>query len=200
MTAVTAKKERLPSTRLAGKSAKINLRFYDVVAQREVLSRDYDEAADRGSRAIHKFLDEVIETLTGEKGIFSSHLAYVRKTRGGKAVFIADMDGGAERRITSEGILSLLPAWLPGGAGIVYTPAASFQSLRSGQTATETFSYTVADQAGLTSTASVTVTVVGPNDAPTDIRSVTRPADVLMRPAVRSRSRIAAADATARST
>ena len=109
------------SVAMAGKTAKINLRFYDVVAQRELLSRDYDESADRGSRAVHKFLDEVIELLTGEKGIFSSQLAYVRKTRGGKAVFVADMDGGSERRITAEGVLSLLPAWLPGGAGIVYT-------------------------------------------------------------------------------
>lgn len=106
---------------VSGKTAKINLRFFDVVAQREVLSRDYDETPDRGARAIHKFLDEVIETLTGEKGIFSSQLAYVRKTRGGKAVFVADWDGGVERRITAEGILSLLPAWMPNGSGLLYT-------------------------------------------------------------------------------
>ena len=106
---------------VTGKTAKINLRFFDVVSQREMLSRDYEESPERGSRAIHKFLDEVIESLTGEKGIFSSQLSYVRKTRGGKAVFVADFDGGAERRITAEGILSLLPAWLPGGAGLLYT-------------------------------------------------------------------------------
>ena len=51
------------------------------------------------------------------------------------------------------------------GANIAYTPAASFQSLGAGQTATETFSYTVADAAGATSTATVTVTIVGANDA-----------------------------------
>ena len=54
----------------------------------------------------------------------------------------------------------------PGGTGIVYTPAASFQSLGRGQTATETFSYTVADEDGATDTATTTVTVVGANDAP----------------------------------
>ena len=104
---------------VSGKQAKINFRFFDVVQQREILSRDYDEPIDRGSRAVHKFLDEVIETLTGEKGIFSSQIAYVRKTRGGKAVFVGDWDGGSERRITAEGILSLLPAWISGG--LLYT-------------------------------------------------------------------------------
>ena len=39
------------------------------------------------------------------------------------------------------------------GSSISYTPAASFQSLAAGETRTETFSYTVADQAGATSTA-----------------------------------------------
>src|SRR4051812_16183093 len=52
------------------------------------------------------------------------------------------------------------------GLGINYTPAPSFQSLRAGQTATETFTYTVADQTGASSSASVTVTIVGANDGP----------------------------------
>ena len=52
------------------------------------------------------------------------------------------------------------------GLSISYTPAASFQSLAVGETRTETFSYTVADQAGATATANVTVTVVGANDTP----------------------------------
>jgi VCBS repeat-containing protein len=41
-----------------------------------------------------------------------------------------------------------------------------YQSLGAGQTASDTFSYTVADAAGLTSTAAVNVTVTGVNDAP----------------------------------
>src|SRR5262249_46065128 len=44
--------------------------------------------------------------------------------------------------------------------------AASQDALAAGQTATDTFSYTVSDTQGATSTASVTVTVTGVNDAP----------------------------------
>ena len=42
----------------------------------------------------------------------------------------------------------------------------SYQSLGAGQTATDTFSYTVSDSAGATSTATVTATITGVNDAP----------------------------------
>jgi VCBS repeat-containing protein len=41
-----------------------------------------------------------------------------------------------------------------------------YQSLGAGQTATDSFNYTVTDTAGLTSTAKVDVTIVGANDAP----------------------------------
>ena len=53
-----------------------------------------------------------------------------------------------------------------GGGSVTYTIGNAYQSLRAGQTATETFSYTMADGGGAQSTASVTVTVTGVNDAP----------------------------------
>jgi VCBS repeat-containing protein len=47
-----------------------------------------------------------------------------------------------------------------------------FQSLGAGQTATDIFSYTIADAAGLTSSATVTMTITGINDAPVVIADV----------------------------
>ena len=47
-----------------------------------------------------------------------------------------------------------------------YDPNGQFESLRAGQTATDTFTYTLADAAGATSTAAVTITIQGANDAP----------------------------------
>ncbi|WP_138496852.1 Ig-like domain-containing protein [Nostoc sp. PA-18-2419] len=45
--------------------------------------------------------------------------------------------------------------------------ASSFNSLSQGQTATDSFSYALADSQGLQSTATVNITVLGVNDAPT---------------------------------
>ena len=47
-----------------------------------------------------------------------------------------------------------------------YDPNGQFESLAVGETATDTFSYTVSDGQGGTATASVTVTIDGANDAP----------------------------------
>jgi VCBS repeat-containing protein len=49
---------------------------------------------------------------------------------------------------------------------ITYTPGSAAQSLGAGQVATDTFSYTVRDQAGLTATAQVQVLIQGVNDKP----------------------------------
>ncbi|MBI4184382.1 MAG: tandem-95 repeat protein, partial [Proteobacteria bacterium] len=47
-----------------------------------------------------------------------------------------------------------------------YDPGSVFQYLAVGESATDTFSYTISDLAGATSTATVTITVAGVNDAP----------------------------------
>src|SRR5207249_6451448 len=47
-----------------------------------------------------------------------------------------------------------------------YDPNGQFESLSAGQTATDTFTYTLADSAGATSSAAVTITIQGANDAP----------------------------------
>jgi VCBS repeat-containing protein len=52
------------------------------------------------------------------------------------------------------------------GSAIVYDPGTAYQSLAAGQTATDSFSYTMKDAGGLTSSATVTVTITGANDAP----------------------------------
>ena len=71
-----------------------------------------------------------------------------------------DVDAGDILRITALGALSDGgTATIDGGNRVLYAPAADFAG-------TETFSYTIADNAGLTDTATVTVTVTSVNDAP----------------------------------
>jgi len=53
-----------------------------------------------------------------------------------------------------------------GGDGVSYDPNGAFEGLAAGETAQDTFSYTVSDGNGGTDTATVTVTVTGENDAP----------------------------------
>jgi TolB protein len=106
----------------AGGKIKLTLRFYDVVSQREVFNKSYEDTPERGVRMVHQFVDTLVETLTGEQGIYSSKIAYGKKlSRGKTAIFVSDIDGRNPKRISGEDDLSLLPAWDPSGRFLLFT-------------------------------------------------------------------------------
>ncbi len=55
----------------------------------------------------------------------------------------------------------------PNDDSVIYDPNGQFEDLDFGETATDTFEYTVSDENGGTDTATATVTIVGRNDGPT---------------------------------
>lgn len=104
-----------------GKSSKVTLRFYDVTAQREALTRSCVQELAQSSQCVHRFVDEVVEYLTGEKGIFSSRIAFAKRVGKGKSVFTCDVDGGNMVRVTENPELNLLPSWSPNGQFLFLT-------------------------------------------------------------------------------
>jgi VCBS repeat-containing protein len=80
----------------------------------------------------------------------------------------SDVDVGDTRTVVSVNATNLQGsvAVAPGGTGVVYSVGSAFQQLRAGAIATETFSYAIADDSGVQSTANVTMTITGVNDSP----------------------------------
>lgn len=68
----------------------------------------------------HRIADFIYEKLTGERGVFSTRIAYVVKSRGQYLLQIADADGqGAATALSSrEPIIS--PVWSPDGSKLAY--------------------------------------------------------------------------------
>jgi VCBS repeat-containing protein len=77
-----------------------------------------------------------------------------------------DVDAGDTKTFTAVGNSAAGALVKLAGGDVVYDPGALFQTLKAGATTTDTFAYTMADSAGAASSAMVTMTISGTNDAP----------------------------------
>jgi TolB protein len=117
------------TTRLADGRFDVRFRLWDVVRGQDLGAQSYAVPAGDLRLAAHRIADFIYEKLTGEKGYFSSRIAYVTKSGQGSAqrhnLWIADSDGeGAQSALASpEPIISA--SWSPSGGQLAYV---SFES------------------------------------------------------------------------
>lgn len=128
-----------------GKSAdgrmEARFRLYDTQKSVALGGAAYLTSYDQLRAAGHRIADYIYEKLTGEKGVFSTRIAYVLKSGGNYKLQIADADGQnpATALNSSEPIIS--PSWSPDGSKVAYVsfekkkPVIYVHSLASGQRA-----------------------------------------------------------------
>jgi TolB protein len=97
-----------------------NFRLYDIVKQRPIGGLGFTFGKEQTRVTAHRIADFVYEKLTGEKGVFSTRIAYVVKRGNRYELQIADADGaGQESALASfEPIIS--PTWSPDGKRLAY--------------------------------------------------------------------------------
>lgn len=112
-------------TRLADGRYDVRFRLWDAVRGQDLGGQSYAVTVGDLRLAAHRIADFIYEKLTGEKGAFSTRIAYVTKAAQRYSLWVADADGeNAQAALTSpEPIIS--PAWSPNGAQLAYV---SFES------------------------------------------------------------------------
>ena len=95
-------------------------RLYDTQKQTALAGQSLTHGSNQIRATGHRIADVIYEKLTGERGIFSTRIAYVVKSPGRFELHIADADGnGSQIALASkEPIIS--PAWSPDGGKLAY--------------------------------------------------------------------------------
>lgn len=112
-------------TRLADGRFDVRFRLWDAVRAQDLGAQSHAVVAGDLRLAAHRIADFVYEKLTGDKGAFSTRVAYVTKAGNNYNLWVADADGeNAQSALNSpEPVIS--PSWAPNGNQLAYV---SFES------------------------------------------------------------------------
>ena len=103
----------------------VTLSLYDI--KKEELSETFSKSSSTSKKRqlMHFLANQILQKITGEKGIFLTKIAFVSDRSGPKELYMMDYDGHNIVKLTSRKNIVLLPAWSPDGSKILYSSYAT---------------------------------------------------------------------------
>ena len=99
----------------------VELRLFDTFKNKRILGKKYAGRPADQRKIIHRFCSEVIQYLTGHKGMFASKIAFVSTGSGNKEIYSCEFDGYNPQQVTRNHEITLFPAWSSDGRYLAYT-------------------------------------------------------------------------------
>jgi len=106
---------------IKGDSLTVEFRLYDVLNRKMMTAKRYLGKTKELRYFAHSFADEVMLVVTGEKGCFTTHIAFVSRQSGNKEIVIMNWDGHDQVQLTRNGSINLNPDFSPDGREILFT-------------------------------------------------------------------------------
>jgi TolB protein len=118
----------------------VRYRLFDVAKQSQLASYTYLVTPAQLRATAHRIADTIYEKLTGDKGAFSTKIAYVVKRGARYELHVADADGFNAQSVFASNEPIMSPAWSPDGSRLAYVsfdqkkPIVMVQNLAQGAT------------------------------------------------------------------
>ena len=109
------------SARASGRKLKVIAQVARCGESSRLFSKSYSIETDRTRTLAHRVADDLVEAITGHKGIASTKIAVVGTRSGAKELYLCDADGGNLKQITHDRKIIVGPNWGPNGDSIVFT-------------------------------------------------------------------------------
>ena len=119
----------------------VNVRFFllDAVKQTQITAFSYNVSTQQFRSVAHAIADQIYEALTGDKGVFSTRVAYIVKNGRRFLLQIADADGYNPQTIVTSDEPLMSPSWSRDGSRLAYVsfenrkPVVFVQELATGR-------------------------------------------------------------------
>ena len=108
------------ASRLADGRFDLRFKLWDVVKGADLGGQSNAVDAGEVRLGAHRIADYVYEKLTGEKGVFSTRIAYVTRAGSRHTLRVADADGVNDQVALNSGQPIISPAWSPNGKELAY--------------------------------------------------------------------------------
>lgn len=99
----------------------IELRLYDTDSHELLVGKQYTVDKKNVAPAIHRFVDELMASLTGKLGPFSSQITAACGRNGARQIVVFSIDGTGLYTATKNKSNNISPNWSPDGGSIAFT-------------------------------------------------------------------------------
>jgi TolB protein len=106
---------------LNGDMLKIEGRVYDTLGGDFILGKRYESDISHAKEVMHRFADEIVLKITGERGMSTAKIVFVSDRSGTRELYQIDFNGTNLTRLTHDNSLVMSPSVSPDGKKICYT-------------------------------------------------------------------------------
>jgi TolB protein len=106
---------------VTGSQVRFEGELRDFPGRRAILSQQYQGPAAEWRRLLHRFSDDCVQQITGERGVADTRIAFTVCQGRDKELWVMDADGHGARPLTTDRSIATSPAWSPEGSLLLFT-------------------------------------------------------------------------------